>query len=99
MCVRKNITSMTSSPHTKVINLYKKKNKRGFLDYETDCEMDPSYSKLVIVSPIDRSISSLQQESQHSCSGIDGTDVSQTETGYDLNLYVTEKIISDCIWH
>jgi len=53
----------------------------------------------MIVSPTDRSISNLQQESQHSCSGAGRTDVSLRETGYDLGLHVTGKKINDCIWH
>lgn len=81
-----------------------KSNKltREFLDCGAGCEMDPSYPKLKIVSPIDGSISNLQEESQHSCSCTDRTDISLTETGYDLGLYVTGKIINDLafgIWH
>lgn len=52
----------------------------------------------MIVSPIDRNISNLNQESQHSCQGTDSTDVSLKETGYDLGLYVAGEIINDCIW-
>lgn len=61
--------------------------------------MDLSYPKLIIFSPIDWSISNLQEESQHSCSDNERTDVSLTEAGYYLGLYVTEKIINDCVWH
>lgn len=61
--------------------------------------MDPSYPKLIIFFPIDWSISNLQEESQHSCLDIERTDVSLTEAGYDLGLYVTGKIINDCVWH
>lgn len=64
--------------------------------------MDPSQPKLKTVSPVDGSISNLQEESQHSCSCTDRTDVSLTETGYELGLYDTGKIINDLafgIWH